>query len=1222
MKGPGANPSKNSPESTVPQDGGFSPWKRLKGKRISYLTLPLLFMATVTEFVILCTGWKYQKVVCLPQGMGVTFFGIGPIGATILAVELLKLPMAIWTASRHGWQKVAMVAVGLPCICLLTFQLVKDMAVYEMGVALAPATQMLEKASAEDAKIAQLNSELAAIQEKKSDHQKRIEDLIAKQNKAKADLEESMKYNEDVRHDAVSLTDYQRKELADVDNRESAIIVQFNTESSQIQKTIADLRAAREAEVERAVRWNAEQARIDNDYQTKLADYKNRKAQYDKEKAAYDNAGVLKRQLMREPVSPGVPPEREANRILKPTPISEFDTQISAAEAELQAVNNKRRDRIAQVEAEAKSIREQFDKRSVSKREEADKKRDELHAAEAALAAEYKNDRKLLDQDLTASVQKVDGIRAQLAICQKNANEYYEAREAAIRKTQVHRIATTVEIVRAMIKGERPMTIKMSAKERGDILTDQISMVRIWVYPVLAFIVAFLPTLMVEIGFSTIFHPDDQRPEHRLGFFGSNLYHVMVRAGRQKILRAERIAREAQATTAARDRALTCIKQDLDKTATEKDLELIMIRESLAMAQSGHEDQMKQKAAEHEQQLKEKDTLQAEQLRQLDAQHAEKLRKKTEEWEAKHATLSDSLNEAKMEADELRNTQKAEIERQVQIRQTAFSERLAALQKELGEARAAAETERAALLEEHHKKQSVASENAKNQINQLRRQLSDVQLAAEEKSARLAEQLNEVTFARDTAEARLKDETAALSAKITQAREDAAREIDKAARQEKARNEKQQADFEKKTRQLEEALELRLKQREKDLAFEFENRLTAEKNKLEEDIRLREAELIRQTASRAQETVASRDTEIRKREEVLEARFKQREQQLQTQAEDRIKAIEAKAEERFRDRETEFQHQLESQTRSAELRLRDELRKKDEQLQAKIKEREQEWSARTEARTAELLKQQERELQLQAGIREDEIRAAADEQFKKYQEESERRLEAQTLAAETRLREELKKKDERLEVRLKEREQELNAKAEASVADSRKQLLAEVSAREEDLERRSKSRIAAAEARVAEEAKHNEELFNGKLRQRDQQWQAKLDALQLESKAEIEEALRRRGLEADAALRALETQLREEMQQKEMAAQTRTAQREQEAIAQSRALWEAEAEAKTFQAMESFRALLTRTEMERDEARQGAMEANRRMENLQKKLSEASSFFSSWRNGNNVSEPV
>src|SRR5258705_13526817 len=143
------NSNLNSPDSSHspgPQDMGFSPWQRLKSKRISYLTLPLLVMATVVEFVILATGWKYQKAVCVPQGMGVTFFGIGPIGATILAVELLKLPLAVWTASRHGLQKTLMLLIGLPLICVLTFQLVNDIAVYEIGVARAPASQMLEEA--------------------------------------------------------------------------------------------------------------------------------------------------------------------------------------------------------------------------------------------------------------------------------------------------------------------------------------------------------------------------------------------------------------------------------------------------------------------------------------------------------------------------------------------------------------------------------------------------------------------------------------------------------------------------------------------------------------------------------------------------------------------------------------------------------------------------------------------------------------------------------------------------------------------------------------------------------------------------------------------------------------------------------------------------------------------------------------------------------------------
>src|SRR6516162_5926738 len=161
MKNPPAENSEANSSSNAPNDRGFSPWQRLKTKRISYLTLPLLIMATVTEFVILATGWKYQKVVCLPQGMGVTFFGIGPIGATILACELLKLPLAIWTASRAGFQKSFMLFFGLPLICVLTFQLVKDMAVYEMGVAMTPASQMLEKAAIEETKIVQLKGELA-----------------------------------------------------------------------------------------------------------------------------------------------------------------------------------------------------------------------------------------------------------------------------------------------------------------------------------------------------------------------------------------------------------------------------------------------------------------------------------------------------------------------------------------------------------------------------------------------------------------------------------------------------------------------------------------------------------------------------------------------------------------------------------------------------------------------------------------------------------------------------------------------------------------------------------------------------------------------------------------------------------------------------------------------------------------------------------------------------
>src|SRR6266853_35264 len=221
MKNSNSTDSQHAAHSTAPKDMGFSTWQRLKSKRISYLTLPLLAMATVTEFVILATGWKYQQLVCLPPGMAVTFFSIGPIGATILAVELLKLPLAIWTASRAGWQKGFMLMVGLPLICVLTFQLVKDMAVYEMGVAMTPASQMLEKAMVEETKIAQLNDDLAAIQAKKVDRESKLAELAARKAKAIADLEDALKRNDESRSDAINLTDYQKKELSDVASREA-----------------------------------------------------------------------------------------------------------------------------------------------------------------------------------------------------------------------------------------------------------------------------------------------------------------------------------------------------------------------------------------------------------------------------------------------------------------------------------------------------------------------------------------------------------------------------------------------------------------------------------------------------------------------------------------------------------------------------------------------------------------------------------------------------------------------------------------------------------------------------------------------------------------------------------------------------------------------------------------------------------------------------------------
>ncbi len=952
---------RNSPETEAQQDMGFSPWQRLKSKRISYLTLPLLLMATVTEFVILATGWKYQQTVCLPFGMGVTFFGIGPIGATILAVELLKLPLAIWTASRAGWQKGLMITVGLPLICILTFQLVKDMAVYEMGVAMAPASQMLEKAEAEEVKIGQLTADLGAIQTKKTARDSRLAELAAKQAKAKGEFEDSLKRNEQARQDAISLTEYQKKELSEVEARQAAIIQQFASDTEQLTKSISDLRARREAEFARSSKdsvdwekrkagfdaaygkWHTEEARIDNAYQTAMSDYANRKAAYEKDKAEYAAASFLHRQVMKEPVDPGVAPVREANKISKPADldgrpaalIAEIDDQIKAKEAELLAVNNKRRERVAQVDADARRLREEFDHRSVTKREESDRKREEFTAALATLAAEEKKEHEQIDQEYESVVKQVDGIRAEVDVCRKKAQGFYEAREAAIRKTQVHRIATTVEIVRGLIKGERPMSIKASAKERGDILTDQISMVRIWVYPVLAFIVAFLPTLMVEIGFTTLFQPDKQRPAYRMGFLGRRLHWLYTRAGRQKILRAERMAQEASGEISSRDRALAEANAAADKALFDKDSELQTAREAATAATARYEAQ----------------------LNRIQAEQEERSKRNEEEWVAKLAGLADSLNRTVIEKDALRDLQKSEIERQIQMRQNAWSDRLTQLRQELDNQRSASEAERTTLMQEQHKKLLEVSEDCKNQVSLARRQIADAELAALEGSARLTHDLKEALHARDTAETQLQQQADTFSLKLAQAKEDAAREVEKATRQERHHLDRQQLEFNKALRQREDDAQHQFQQREQELSIAFEARLGEELANNEQAARRREAELERQFEARALEVDARWKQELQQREEAAQTRLKQREQQLQAQAELRLNETQTQAEQEMRRHEGESQRQLEAQAREADSRLKQELQQRELAFQAKLKQRDQESALKTEARETEQQKQ-------------------------------------------------------------------------------------------------------------------------------------------------------------------------------------------------------------------------------------------------------------------------
>ena len=102
------------------------------------------------------------------------------------------------------------------------------------------------------------------------------------------------------------------------------------------------------------------------------------------------------------------------------------------------------------------------------------------------------------------------------------------------------------------------------------------------------------------------------------------------------------------------------------------------------------------------------------------------------------------------------------------------------------------------------------------------------------------------------------------------------------------------------------------------------------------------------------------------------------------------------------------------------------------------------------------------------------------------------------------------------------------------------------------------------------------------------------------------------------------------MQENDEAAQAEAQQREREFAAQLNAQaethqmaaqeWKTELEIMRGN-VEPFEALLARTEKERDEARKSAEENARQAQDLEKKLTEASSFLSSWKNGKGLGAP-
>jgi len=125
---------------------------------------------------------KYQKVVCVPQGWELLSSESAPSAPTILAVELLKLPLGDGRFTLAG-KKSHCCSSACTHLCP-TFQFSQRHGVYEMGWH-DPAINSREGPSAEDIKLPHSMTNSKVVEQKKNGPDA-VAALAAKQGTAKA----------------------------------------------------------------------------------------------------------------------------------------------------------------------------------------------------------------------------------------------------------------------------------------------------------------------------------------------------------------------------------------------------------------------------------------------------------------------------------------------------------------------------------------------------------------------------------------------------------------------------------------------------------------------------------------------------------------------------------------------------------------------------------------------------------------------------------------------------------------------------------------------------------------------------------------------------------------------------------------------------------------------------------------------------------------------------
>ena len=187
------------------------------------------------------------------------------------------------------------------------------------------------------------------------------------------------------------------------------------------------------------------------------------------------------------------------------------------------------------------------------------------------------------------------------------------------------------------------------------------------------------------------------------------------------------------------------------------------------------------------------------------------------------------------------------------------------------------------------------------------------------------------------------------------------------------------------------------------------------------------------------------------------------------------------------------------------------------------------------------------------------------------------------------------------EAYVKQREEELVNKAPERELELQSQFAADIRGRQAEWEQQAESRLRALETRLAQETQQKEEAFQLRLRQREQQLLAQFNTREAELQARWDDDAHRR-----------DAQLAEAKQREQTLNAKLAAEREAHQEAQMNLEMELEVARST---IEPLRALLAQAEKACDEERQSASEGIRHVQDLRKKLMEASSALSGGRNG-------